>query len=122
MVLVKLNEKYSDKEYYDKNAYDESAEKVSVHLRIAPEIANGLVEVISIYRGYGIDKTELIKSELASLIFKEFVDKLPDDEFALLDLFSKLKVHRDELNEFISIKRDCKEYFADDVAGGVVNE
>ena len=57
MVLEKLSDKYSDKEYYDKYKYDESVEKVSVHLRVAPEIANGLVKVISIYRGYGIDKT-----------------------------------------------------------------
>ena len=95
MILVKLNERYSDKEYYDKYSYDETAEKVSVHLRIAPEIANELVKVISIYRGYGIDKTELIKSELASLIFKEYFDNLADDESTILELFSNLKAFRD---------------------------
>ena len=41
------------------------------------------------------DKTELIKSELASLIFKEYYDNLVDDETALLNLFSKLKEFRD---------------------------
>lgn len=95
MVLEKLGEKYSDNEYYNKYKYDENVKKVSLHLRIAPDIANDLVKVISIYRSYGIDKHELIKSELASLIFKEFVDKLPDDESAILDLFSKLKTYRD---------------------------
>ena len=97
MVLDKLSEKYSDNEYYNKYKYDENVEKVSLHLRVAPEIANELVKVISIYRSYGIDKHELIKSELASLIFKEFVGNLPDDESALLDLFAKLKTFRDEL-------------------------
>lgn len=122
MVLEKLSDKYSDKEYYDKHKYDESVEKVSVHLRVAPEIANGLVKVISIYRGYDIDKTELIKSELASLIFNEFVGNLPDDESALLDLFSKLKTFRDELDESIAVKKDANSYYADDdVAGGVAN-
>lgn len=111
MVLDKLNGKYTDKEYYNKYKYDESVAKVSVHLRVAPEIANELVKVISIYRGYGIDKHELIKSELAALIFKEFCDNLPDDESALLDLFSKLKAFRDESGNKI----------AADISGGVVN-
>ena len=118
MVLENLSEKYSDTEYYNKYKYDESVEKVSVHLRVAPEIANKLVKVISVYRSYGIDKHELIKSELASLIFKEFVDNLPDDESALLDLFAKLKAFRDELD----YKKDAADYYADDDAtGGVVS-
>lgn len=96
MIFHKLRNKYFDKEYFKKYKYDENAEKVSVHLRISPEIANDFVDVISVYRGYGIDKHELIKSELASIIFKEFLNNLPDDESALLDIFSKIKAYRDE--------------------------
>lgn len=110
MVLEKVNEKYSDKEYYNKYKYDENNEKVSVHFRIAPGIANKLVEVIAVYRGYGIDKHELIKSELAALIISEFCDNLSDDEAALLDLFSKLKTFRDSE----SVEN------VDDISGGVV--
>ena len=119
MVFEKLSENIDAEEYYNKYKYDESVEKVSVHLRVAPEIANKLVKVISVYRSYGIDKHELIKSELASLIFKEYFDNLKDDESAILDLFSKLKAFRDE----IAYKNDAADYYADDdVSGGVANE
>jgi len=123
MVFDKLSDKYSDSEYYKKYKYDESAEKVSVHLRVAPEIANELVKIIAVYRDYGIDKHELIKSELASVIFKDFINNLVDDETALLDLFSKLKAYRDELDESIAVKKDVNDYYANDDAadGGVVS-
>lgn len=95
MVFEKLSENIGENPYYNKYKYDESEKKVSVHLRIAPEIANDFVKVIAVYREFGIDKTELIKSELASLIFKEYFDNLDDDESAILNLFSKLKAFRD---------------------------
>lgn len=124
MVFDKLSGKYSDDEYFKKYKYNENVEKVSVHLRVAPEIANELVKIIAVYRDYGIDKHELIKSELASVIFKDFVDNMADDESALLDLFSKLKAYRDELDESIAVKRDINSYYADDdaaVDGGAVD-
>ena len=102
-----LNVDLNETDYFKKYRYDESEKKVSVHLRIAPDIANDLVKVIAAYREFGIDKHELIKSELAAVIFKEFIDGLADDESALLDLFSKLKMFHDGL--------------ADDVSGGVTN-
>ncbi len=95
MVFEKLSENIDENTYYNKYKYDESEKKVSVHLRIAPEIANEFVKVIAVYREFGIDKHELIKSELASLIFKEYFENLVDDESAILDLFSKLKAFRD---------------------------
>jgi len=102
-----LNVDLNETDYFKKYKYDESEKKVSVHLRIAPSIANDFVRVIAAYREFGIDKHELIKSELAAVIFKEFIDGLADDESALLDLFSKLKMFHDGL--------------ADDVSGGVTN-
>ena len=95
MVFNKLGENIGENQYYQKNKYDESVEKVSLHLRVAPEIANDFVKVIAVYREFGIDKTELIKSEFASLIFKEYFDNLVDDESAILELFTKLKAFRD---------------------------
>ena len=95
MVFNKLSKKHFDKEYYDKYKYDESAEKVSVHLRIPPKIANELVYVVATYRDFGIDKHELTKSDLGAVILNECFNKLPDDESALLDLFSKMKIFRD---------------------------
>lgn len=95
MVFEKLSEKHFEKAYYDKYKYDESAEKVSVHLRLPPEIANELVQVVAVYRDFGIDKHELTKSDLGAVIFKECFDNLVDDESALLDLFSKMKAFRD---------------------------
>lgn len=95
MVFEKLSENIDENAYYNRYKYDESEKKVSVHLRIAPEIANEFVKVIAVYREFGIDKHELIKSELASLIFKEYFENLVDDESAILDLFSKLKAFRD---------------------------
>ena len=95
MVFEKLSENIDETAYYNKYKYDESEKKVSVHLRIAPEIANDFVKVIAVYREFGIDKTELIKSEFASLIFKEYFDNLVDDESAILELFTKLKAFRD---------------------------
>lgn len=94
-----LNINLSETDYFKKYKYDESEKKVSVHLRIAPDIANDLVKVIAAYRDFGIDKHELIKSELAAVIFKEFIDGLPDDESALLDLFTKLKNFNSENDE-----------------------
>ena len=111
MVFEKLSENIGENPYYNKYKYDESEKKVSVHLRIAPDIANDFVKVIAVYREFGIDKHELIKSELASLILKEYFDNLADDESAILNLFSKLKAYRDELGENT----------ADDISGGVIN-
>ena len=96
MVFDNLSEKYFDKEYYEKYKYDESEKKVSVHLRMTPALANDLVKVIATYRAFGIDKSELIKSELASVILNEFFNKLSDDESALLDLFAKIKAYNDD--------------------------
>ena len=95
MVFNELGKNIDENPYYKKYKYDESEKKVSVHLRVTPEIANDFVKVIAVYREFGIDKTELIKSELASLIFKEYFDNLVDDESAILELFTKLKAFRD---------------------------
>ena len=95
MVFNELGKNIDENSYYKKYKYDESEKKVSVHLRVTPEIANDFVKVIAVYREFGIDKTELIKSELASLIFKEYFDNLVDDESAILELFTKLKAFRD---------------------------
>ncbi len=96
MVFENLSEKYFDNEYFDKYKYDESMKKVSVHLRLPPELANDLVTVIAVYRKFGIDKSELIKSELAAVILNDFFDALSDDESALLDLFAKIKAYNDD--------------------------
>lgn len=95
MVLKKLSENIGDNPYYQKYKYDESAEKVSVHLRVPPKIANELVSVVAIYRDFGIDKHELTKSDLGAVIFKEYFDNFDDDESAILNLFSKMKAYRD---------------------------
>ena len=93
MVFENLSEKCFDKAYYEKYKYDES-KKSNVHFRLPPEIANDFVKVIAVYRDFGIDKNELIKSELGAVIIKEFIDNLPDDESAILDLFRKVKAFR----------------------------
>lgn len=82
-------------EYYIKHSAKESDEKVNMHLRVAPEIANGLTEIVAIYRKFGIDKKELSKSDLGAVILKEFFDNIDDDESAILDIFSKVKAFRD---------------------------
>lgn len=95
MVLKELSENIEENPYYSKYKYDESAEKVSVHLRISPKIANELVKIIAIYRDFKIDKYELTKSDLGAVIFKEYFDEFGDDESAILNLFSKIKAFRD---------------------------
>lgn len=95
MVFENLSEKYFDNEYYKKYKYDESLKKVSVHLRLPPQIANDLVKVIAVYREFGIGESELIKSELAAVILKGFFKGLPDNESALLDLFALVKAYND---------------------------
>lgn len=95
MVFEKTSEKYFDKEYFDKYKYDESNAKSSVHLRLPPKIANEFVKVIAVYRGLDIDKFDLIKADLGAVIIKDFVDNLPDDEFAIFDLYGKIKAYRD---------------------------
>lgn len=82
-------------EYYKKHSAKESDEKVNLHLRVAPEIANGLTEIVAVYRRFGIDKKELSKSDLGGLILKEYFDNIGDDETAILNLFSKVKAFRD---------------------------
>lgn len=95
MVLKNLSENIDENQYYKKHSVKNESEKVSVHLRLAPEIANDLTKVVAIYRDYGIDKKELSKSDLGAVIFKEYFDNMADDETALLDIFSKVKAFRD---------------------------
>lgn len=95
MVFERIGINIDSNEYYKENKYDESAEKVSLHLRIAPEIANDLTKVIAVYRNYGVDKRELTKSDLGAIIFKEFIDNLADDDAAILDMIGKVKAFRD---------------------------
>lgn len=95
MVFEKLGINIDSNKYYKENKYDENAEKVSVHLRISPEIANDFTKVVAVYRDYGIDKIQLTKSELGAIIISEFVNNLPDDDSAILELIGKIKVFRD---------------------------
>lgn len=95
MVFEKLSKDIDESAYYNKYKYNESEKKVSVHLRLDPELANDFVKVIAVYREFGIDKKILSKSDLGAVIFKEYFDNLPDEEPAILKLFSKIKAYRD---------------------------
>ena len=95
MVFEELNKKYSDDEYLNKYKCDECEKKVSIHLRVSPEIANDLTKIVATYREFGIDKRELTKSDLGSVIFLDFINKLNDDETELLNIYSKVKAIRD---------------------------
>ena len=81
-------------EYYKKHSV-KADEKVNLHLRVEPEIANGLTEIVAVYRRFGIDKKELSKSDLCGVILKEYFDNIGDDESSILNLFSKVKAFRD---------------------------
>lgn len=95
MVFEKLGENIESNQYYMKHKVEPNNKKVSLHLRVDPEIYNDLTKIIAIYREFGIDKKILSKSDLGTVIFKEYFDNLPDDESAILKLFSKLKAYRD---------------------------
>jgi hypothetical protein len=95
MVFEKLGINIDSNDYYKENKYDENSKKVSLHLRISPEIANEFVKTIAVYRNYGVDKRELTKSELGAIIIKEFTENLPDDDSTILDLIAKVKTFRD---------------------------
>lgn len=95
MVFERLGINIDSNEYYNENKYDESSEKISLHLRISPEIANEFVKTIAVYRDYGVDKRELTKSDLGAIIIKDFIDNLSDDDSAILDMIAKVKAFRD---------------------------
>ena len=95
MVFDTLGENIGENQYYKENCYDESKDTISLHLRISPEIANDLTKVIAIYREFGVDKKELLKSEFSAMILKDFLDGLADDESAILFLIGKMKSFRD---------------------------
>ena len=95
MVLENLGKDIGENQYYKENSYDESKSKISFHLRISPETANDLTKVIAVYREFGVDKTKLIKSEFAEMIFKEFLSDLDDNDAAIIGLIGKMKAFRD---------------------------
>ena len=95
MVFSKLGENIGENQYYKENCYDESKDTISLHLRISPAIANDLTKVIAVYRAFGVDKKELLKSEFSAMILKNFLDSLADDESAILDLIGMMKAFRD---------------------------
>ena len=95
MVFEILGENIDKNQYYKENCYDESKSKISLHLRISPETANDLTKVIAVYRDFGVDKRELIKSEFAEMILREFLDNLGDYDAAVFGLIAKMKAFRD---------------------------
>lgn len=95
MVFNKLGENIGENQYYKENCYDESKDTISLHLRISPAIANDLTKAIAVYREFGVDKKELLKSEFSAMILKNFLDNLNDDESAILDLIGMMKAFRD---------------------------
>ena len=95
MVFERIGINVDSDEYYKENKYDESAEKVSLHLRISPTIANDFTKVIATYRKFDVDKRELTKSDLGAIIIKEFVDGLADDDATILNMIGKVKAFRD---------------------------
>lgn len=95
MVFKTLCKDIGENQYYKENCYDESKDTISLHLRISPAIANDLTKAISVYREFGIDKHELIKSEFGEMIIKDFLDNLGDDNAAVIDLIGKMKAFRD---------------------------
>lgn len=95
MVFEKIGINTDSDKYYNENKYDESKEKVSVHLRISPIIANDFTKVIATYRNFNIDKRELTKSDLGAIIIKDFIDNLDDDDSAILNMIGRVKAFRD---------------------------
>ena len=95
MVFNKLGENIGENQYYKENCYDESKDTISLHLRISPAIANDLTKAIAVYREFGVDKVQLIKSEFGEMIIKEFLDNLGDDDAAVIGLIAKMKAFRD---------------------------
>lgn len=95
MVFEILGKDIGENQYYKENCYDESKEKISLHLRISPTTANEFTKAIAVYREFGVDKHELIKSEFGEMIIKTFLDELGDDNAAVIDLIAKMKAFRD---------------------------
>lgn len=95
MVFKNLGKNIGENQYYRENCYDKSKEKVSLHLRISPETANEFTKAITVYREFGVDKHELIKSEFSEMIIKDFLDNLGDDDSAVIGLIAKMKAFRD---------------------------
>lgn len=95
MVFKELGKNIGKNQYYKENCYDENKEKISLHLRISPETANAFTKAIAVYREFGVDKHELIKSEFGEMIIKDFLDNLGDDDSAVIDLIAKMKAFRD---------------------------
>ena len=95
MVFNELGKNIGENQYYKENSYDESKPKISLHLRISPKTANDFVKAIAVYREFGVDKHELIKSEFGEMIIKDFLDKLGDDDATVIDLIGKMKAFRD---------------------------
>lgn len=95
MIFKNLEKNIGENQYYKENCYDESKEKVSLHLRISPETANEFTKAITVYREFGVDKHELIKSEFGEMIIKDFLDNLGDDDSAVIGLIAKMKAFRD---------------------------
>ncbi len=95
MVFKELGKNIGENPYYKANCYDESKSKISLHLRISPEIANEFTKAIAVYREFGVDKHELIKSEFGEMIIKDFLDNLGDDDAAVIGLIAKMKAFRD---------------------------
>lgn len=95
MVFKELGKNIGENQYYKENCYDESKSKISLHLRISPEIANEFTKAIAVYREFGVDKHELIKSEFGEMIIKDFLDNLGDDDAAVIGLIAKMKAFRD---------------------------
>ena len=95
MVFDKLGKDIGENQYYKENSYDESKTKISLHLRISPETANDFTKVIAVYREFGVDKHELIKSEFGEMILKEFLNNLGDDDATIISLIAKMKAFRD---------------------------
>lgn len=95
MVFQNLGKNIGENQYYKENCYDESKSKVSLHLRISPVTANEFTKAIAVYREFGVDKHELIKSEFGEMIIKDFLDSLGDDDSAVIGLIAKMKSFRD---------------------------
>ena len=95
MVFENLGKDIGENQYYKENSYDESKSKISLHLRISPETANEFTKAIAVYREFGVDKHELIKSEFGEMIIKDFLDNLGDDDSAVIGLIAKMKAFRD---------------------------
>lgn len=79
-----------DVEYFQ---YSADSKKVDCHLKINKSELEDLNKVIAVYKEYGFDTTN--KSEMISMLIKNYVADLSDDETSILNIMSQMKTFRE---------------------------